>query len=115
MDIFSSVNVLNKKMDFSFTKIFGNRDIQSEPQMHDEKSKEEIQRELQKTMEQLNKTLNTLNTDLEFRFNDKVGELVVEVIDKKSDKVIREFPPKEALRLMEKVKELVGLLFDKKG
>jgi flagellar protein FlaG len=37
------------------------------------------------------------------------------VIDKKNNKVIREFPPREALKLMEKMRELVGMLFDRKG
>ena len=37
------------------------------------------------------------------------------VIDMKNNKVIREYPPKEALELMEKMREIVGLLFDKKG
>jgi len=33
----------------------------------------------------------------------------------KNNRVIREYPPKEALELMEKMREIVGLLFDKKG
>jgi len=81
----------------------------------DKKSKEEIKDELQKVVKELNEAMNPLNTDLEFKFNDKVDELTVLVVDKKNDKVIREFPPKDALKLMEKMRELVGMLFDKKG
>jgi len=81
----------------------------------DKKTKEEIKKELQRITEELNRAMNPLNTDIKFHFNDKVDELVVKVIDKKNNEVIREFPPKEALKLMEKMKELVGMLFDKKG
>ena len=81
----------------------------------EKKSKEDIKKELQHVIEELNKQMNPLNTDLEFRFNDKIEELTVQVIDKKHNKVIREFPPKEAIKLMEKMRELVGMLFDKKG
>jgi len=34
---------------------------------------------------------------------------------KKNHEVIRESPPKDAIKLMEKMRELVGMLFDKKG
>ncbi len=117
MDIFSSINVMNKKFDYSIAKTGTNMQKieQSTNHMQEQKSKEEIKKELQHLMEELNKAMNPLNKDLKFRFNDKVNELVVEVVDTNSNEVIREFPPKEALELMEKVRELVGMLFDKKG
>ncbi len=77
--------------------------------------KDKLKKELQKLTQELNKALNPLSTSLKFHFNDKVDELMVRVVDTKNDKVIREYPPKEALALMEKMREVVGLLFDKKG
>jgi len=77
--------------------------------------KQRLKDELRKITEELNKALNPLNTSLKFRFNDKIDELTVEVVDVKKDEVIRKFPNDEALRLMEKMREIVGLLFDKKG
>ena len=56
-----------------------------------------------------------MNTGLEFKYNDKINNFSVFVIDKQTDKIIREIPSKDALKLMEKMKELVGMLFDKKG
>jgi flagellar protein FlaG len=85
-------------------------------QEQDEKmDKKELKKELQKVIEELNKTLNPLNTSLKFSFNDKIDFLSVKVVDTKTNETIREFPPKEALKLMEKMRELVGMLFDKKG
>ena len=84
-------------------------------EINNETDKNKLKQELQKITEELNKALNPLNTTLKFKFNDKVDELTVSVIDMKNNKVIREYPPKEALELMEKMREIVGLLFDKKG
>jgi len=84
-------------------------------EINNETDKNKLKQELRKITEELNKALNPLNTTLKFKFNDKVDELTVSVVDTKSDKVIREYPPKEALELMEKMREIVGLLFDKKG
>jgi flagellar protein FlaG len=82
----------------------------------DEKiDKKELKKELQKIIEELNKALNPLNTSLKFQFNDKIDFLTVKVVDTKTNETIREFPPKEALKLMEKMREIVGMLFDKKG
>ncbi|MEO1924226.1 MAG: flagellar protein FlaG [Nautiliaceae bacterium] len=122
MDIFSSINNNIQKNDYSQNiyqkqKTSNHVEQVQEVSKHieEKKSKDELKKELQKVIEELNEAMNPLNQDLKFRFNDKVDELIVEVVDKKNDKVIRQFPPPEALKLMEKMRELIGLLFDKKG
>ncbi len=119
MDIFSSIRNIQSNTYERIDKVKHNNEITNrkieEKDILQKKSKEEIKAELQKIVKELNEAMNPLNTDLEFKYNSKVDELMVLVIDKKNDKVIREFPPKEALRLMEKMRELVGMLFDKKG
>jgi len=40
------------------------------------------------------------------------NEVIVKVIDKETDKVIKELPPEELQRLHRKLKEAIGLLFD---
>ena len=120
MDIFSNVNSVARKYDTNVVQQTQKENISAKKTAHiDEnfknKSKDEIKKELQKVIQELNDAMNPLNQDLKFQFNDKIDELVVQVIDKKNNIIIREFPPKEALKLMEKMRELVGLLFDKKG
>jgi len=107
-----NINNINK-VQSDKTQIEKNNEIQKH--QIEKKSKDEIKKELQKIVEELNREMNPLNIDLKFKFNDKIDELTVMVIDKKTNEVIREFPPKEALKLMEKMRELVGMLFDKKG
>jgi len=125
MDIFSSI-----KNDMSKIQNYDNNPTHSmdvkksndinvqhkELKDEDEKvQKDELKKKLQKIVEDLNKALSPLSDSLKFQFNDKADILTVKVVDTKSDKVVREFPPKEALRLMEKMREVVGMLFDKKG
>jgi flagellar protein FlaG len=122
MDIFSNINSVTRKYDngnvTQSNEVQKKQEFQQLKKNEDDfanKSKEEIKKELQNVIEELNKAMSPLNQNLQFQFNDKVNELIVQVIDKKNDIIIREFPPKEALKLMEKMRELVGLLFDKKG
>ena len=89
--------------------------IEEQKELLEKQDKEKIKKELDRITEELNKALNPLNTTLKFKFDDKVDELVVKVVDTKDNRVIREYPPKEALELMQKMRELIGLLFDKKG
>ena len=124
MDIFSNIkNDMQKVQNYdninknNNLKKLNDINVQNkELKDQDEKvQKEELKKKLQQIVEDLNKSLNPLNDSLKFKFDDKADILTVKVIDTKSDKVIREFPPKEALRLMEKMREIVGMLFDKKG
>lgn len=75
----------------------------------------EIKKKLQEITDQLNKEMDTLNTTIRFGFNDKTDEMYVSVIDTKDNRVIRQIPSEEAMRLAAKMRELVGMLFDEKG
>jgi len=77
--------------------------------------KEMTKQELQELTAKLNKEMEPLNPDIKFHFNERIDDLVVNVIDKKTDRVIRKIPSDEAIKIMEKMRELVGALFDKKG
>lgn len=52
------------------------------------------------------------NADLSFSVHEASGNVVVTVTDGDTGKVIREIPPKETLKLAEKLEEMVGLVFD---
>ena len=125
MDVFSTIKNISQKTQ-NIDSIVKDNNLNRPQQVEktqkqndvldlDKIDKEKLKKELQKLTQELNKALNPLNTTLKFKFNDKVDELTVQVIDKQDNKVIREYPPKEALELMEKMREVVGMLFDKKG
>jgi uncharacterized FlaG/YvyC family protein len=49
---------------------------------------------------------------LQFVVDQDLNQVIVKVIDKETDKVIKELPPEELQRLHRYLKEAVGLLFD---
>ena len=52
------------------------------------------------------------NRKLRFVVDHNSNEVIVKVIDKETDKVIKELPPEELQRLHNNLKETIGFLFD---
>lgn len=68
--------------------------------------------ELKGFINTLENGIKHFNRRLKFDINKEINRIVVKVIDKDTDKVIREIPPSEIQNLLVKVKEAIGLLFD---
>jgi flagellar protein FlaG len=67
---------------------------------------------IEDTLGQLEKVFQAFNTHLQFSVIKELDTVVVKVIDSKTDKVIKEIPPKELTQLHLKIRETIGLLFD---
>jgi flagellar protein FlaG len=81
-----------------------------------ESDKQELsQEELLPITRALNKFFQYLNADIKFEMHDRTQRLMVRVVDTKTDKVLREFPPHELLDKIANIKEYVGVLLDKKA
>jgi len=52
------------------------------------------------------------NRKLQFVVDHGSNQVIIKVIDKETDKVIKEIPPEELERLHNNLKEVIGLLFD---
>ena len=74
-----------------------------------------IKKELNNTVKHLNDNMKALDTNVMFGFNDKIDAMFVNVTERSTGKVIRRIPTEEAMKLSEKMKEIVGMIFDKKG
>jgi flagellar protein FlaG len=81
-------------------------------QMPDAKS---IKKELNNTVKHLNDNMKALDTNIMFGFNDKIDIMFVNVTERSTGRVIRKIPTEEAMKLSEKMKEIIGMIFDKKG
>ncbi len=68
--------------------------------------------ELKGIVETLQDSLNQLQKRIVFSINKDTHEVVVKVIDPKTNKVIRQIPPEELLKVREKLNELIGILFE---
>jgi len=78
-------------------------------------SQEEQAKQLKSAVEELNNSISPLNFGVRFGFSDDINSLYVSVYERETDKVIRKIPSEEAMQLMAKMKEIVGMIFDKKG
>ena len=71
--------------------------------------------ELKNTIENLNKHMDSLDTNVKFGFDDKIEQMFVNVMERSTGKIIRKIPSEEAMKISEKMREIVGIIFDKKG
>ena len=62
--------------------------------------------------EDLQLVTEAFNRRLKFSINRELDQVVVKVIDKETDKVIKELPPEEIQRLHVRIREAIGLLID---
>ena len=56
----------------------------------------------------------TFNKKLQFVVDQQSNEVIVKVIDKETDKVVKVLPPEELQRLHRKLKETIGFLFNER-
>jgi len=70
--------------------------------------------EIEKVMEAVQQRLDEIggNLTLGLKEYEETHDIVVQVKDKKSDKVVKQFPSEELLKLQAKLNDLVGLLLD---
>lgn len=79
------------------------------------KEKEEIRQEIAQLASKLNDEIAPLSNDIRFGYSDEIDQMLVNVVDANTGEVLRQFPSEEAIEIMTKMKELIGMLFDKKG
>lgn len=68
-----------------------------------------------KIVETLNENMDKLQTRLGFKVNDDSEEIIVTVINRETDEVVRQIPSKELLELKDKMDELTGILLNEKA
>ena len=72
-------------------------------------------REVAQAAEGVNAFLKANGSHIQFALHEKANQLMVEVVDNRTQEVIKTFPPKELLDLAAKIGELVGTLLDERG
>ena len=60
----------------------------------------------------MNQLASVFNTQLSFSVDKDTHKTVIKVVDKNTGDVIRQIPPEETLRLMSKMKNVMGMLFN---
>lgn len=80
----------------------------------DAKGKPLDEKEVEGLVQDVQDYISEMNVDLSFKVHKETGEIVVQVVDSKTGEVIRQLPPEDVLKLRDKLKELRGLIFEKK-
>ena len=78
-----------------------------------QKTEIEVPADLKTAIRDLQRVSEAFNRRLSFSLNEKLGQVIVKVIDNDTDMVVREIPPTELQHVYERIREVIGLLFDK--
>ncbi|MCF7927979.1 MAG: flagellar protein FlaG [Spirochaetales bacterium] len=94
-------------------------DIQEHTQSVRDNIRQNAEENSRRTEEQLNETIReiqkyaqTFNKRLKFSVNDELERVIVKVVDGNTDKVIKEIPPEALQRVLLRIREAIGILFD---
>lgn len=78
-------------------------------------SQKGLTEQVKQKVNEINAQLKLANHSIRFSIDDKSKDLVVKVVDTKTEKIIREIPPEEVLRLREHMKELSGMIVEEEA
>lgn len=69
--------------------------------------------ELHNEMAKFSDNLNFLNKKIKLNYNEAINRVIITIIEKETNKVVKEFPSVEIQNLALHLKEAIGILFDK--
>ena len=75
-------------------------------------TKPQLDFDIAETLANLEKLITRFNRRFEFSVDRQINRIIVKVIDRETDKVIKEIPPEEIQRLLAGLHDLMGLLVD---
>lgn len=82
-----------------------------EEQLKDENGKEEFQ----KVLDAANRVIFGDETRFKFKVHEQTGTIMIKIIDNQTNEVLREIPPEKILNVIAGIRELAGIIVDKKA
>ncbi|MFW6378186.1 MAG: flagellar protein FlaG [Bacillota bacterium] len=79
-----------------------------------EYNKQELEEDVKESVKDVNEIVDKVKEDLSFQIHEDTEKLMVQVIDVKTEEIIKELPPEEMLDLEARIHEMVGILIDEK-
>lgn len=68
--------------------------------------------EIEKSLVKINELAKSLSRKLSFSYDDRIEKIVVKVMEGDSEKIIRQIPPEEMIRLSLRMDEIMGMLIN---
>ncbi|EAI7741675.1 TPA: flagella length regulator FlaG [Campylobacter jejuni] len=87
----------------------------SQGQEGDDGQQRGVSEKLADITKKLNEQMDSLDTNVRFRYSDKIGSMYISVTEKSTGREIRQIPSEEAMRLAEYFRDVIGMIFDKES
>ncbi len=87
----------------------------SQTMVNEERSVNFDKKELSNALGEMNKILFGETSKFEFKVHEGTGRMLVKLLDKETNEVIREIPSEKILDLIANIWEMVGILVDERG
>ncbi|RMC99080.1 flagellar protein FlaG [Clostridium autoethanogenum] len=81
----------------------------------DPNEKKLAEKDVKKAVDKINNLMEDDSTHLKYEVSGKFNDITVQIIDDKTNKVIKEIPPKKIIEMVDKLCELAGIFLDKKA
>lgn len=81
---------------------------------HSDRQSQVLKATFQKAVDKLNEFMEVHNNNLKFVYHEGLKEYYVEVVDSKTDEVVREIPSKELLDAYYEMQKIIGNIVDEK-
>lgn len=90
--------------------------VTTKEEVEDEKPQEDSPKITQKLLSELEQDIEAIHSiGLQFSMHNETGRTMIKIMDKTTEKLIREIPSEDVLNLAAKIEEMIGILFDKKA
>lgn len=70
--------------------------------------------DFKRTVEEINQALHFFENEVRLKVHSATNRVIIQIVDSKTEQVIKEIPPQKILDLVLKLEELLGLLIDEK-
>ncbi|UTH76712.1 flagellar protein FlaG [Chromobacterium sp. IIBBL 290-4] len=88
---------------------------QQQSSANQQQNQQSVAKQLEESVKQLNNTASMYDSSLQFSVDKDTGTTVVKVVDKENNKVIRQIPSEDALRIAKAIGDFKGLLLKDKA
>lgn len=89
--------------------------VSSEANQTDSEKKQTLnEKQIQNAISRANNSMKGIRTRAEFTYHEKINRVSIKIMNEDTNEVIREIPPEESIKMIEKMWELVGLIVDEK-
>lgn len=69
---------------------------------------------IKNAINEMNNKLKPTKTRCEFSYHEEVNRVSIKIRDRETNEIVKEIPPEESIKVLEKIYEIAGLLVDEK-